>query len=52
MVVLIVFQFHIFSEAVFCLQAKKLIHTGVRTGRHYLTSLSVCQCVFNIRRFC
>ena len=47
----------IFDEAVFCLQAKKLLHPGVRAGRHYLISLSVllsvcvCQCVCNIRRF-
>ena len=33
-----------------CLQAKKPLHTGVRTGCHYLISLCVCQCVFNIRR--
>ena len=36
------------TEAVFCLQAKKPLHTGVRTGCHYLISL--CQCVCNIRR--
>ena len=29
-------------EAVFCLSAKKPLHTGVRTGYHYLISLSVC----------
>ena len=39
------------TEAVFCLQAKKPLHTGVRTGCHYLISLSVRQCVCNIRRF-
>ena len=33
---------------VFRLLAKKALHTGVRTGCHYLISLSVC----NIRRFC
>ena len=32
------------TEAVFCLQAKKPLHTGVRTGCHYLISLSVCVC--------
>ena len=26
-------------------RAKKPLHTGVLTGRHYLTSLSVCACV-------
>ena len=30
------------NEAVFCLQGKKPLHTGVRTGYHYLISLSVC----------
>ena len=30
------------TEAVFCLSAKKPLHTGVRTGYHYLISLSVC----------
>ena len=30
------------TEAVFCLWAKKPLHTGVRTGCHYLISLSVC----------
>ena len=39
------------NEAVFCLLAKKPLHTGVRTGCHYLISLSVCLCVCNIRRF-
>ena len=39
------------TEAVFCLQAKKPLHTGVRTGCHYLISLCACQCVCNIRRF-
>ena len=29
-------------EAVFCLYGKKTLHTGVRTGCHYLISLSVC----------
>ena len=31
----------IFDEAVLCLWAKKTVHTGVRTGCHYLISLSV-----------
>ena len=37
----------------FCLSEKKPLHTGVRTGCHYLFSPSVCvcQCVCNIRRF-
>ena len=39
------------AEAVFCLQAKTPLHTGVRTGCHYLISLSVCLCMCNIRRF-
>ena len=39
------------EEAVFCLWAKKPLHTGVRTGCHYLFCLSVCVCVCNIRRF-
>ena len=30
------------TEAVFCLYAKKPLHTGVRTGCHYLIGLSVC----------
>ena len=30
------------TEAVFCLESKKPLHTGVRTGCHYLISLSVC----------
>ena len=30
------------TEAVFCLYAKKPLHTGVRTGCHYFISLSVC----------
>ena len=30
---------------------KKPLHTGVRTGCHYLIGLRVCQCVCNIRRF-
>ena len=30
------------NEAVFCLQGTKPPHTGVRTGCHYLISLSVC----------
>ena len=29
------------TEAVFCLYAKKPLHTGVRTGCHYFISLSV-----------
>ena len=33
------------TDSVFCLLAKKPLHTGVRTGRHYLISLSVCLCV-------
>ena len=37
------------SNAIFCLQTKKPLHTGVRTGCHYLVSLfvclSVCVCV-------
>ena len=33
------------TEAVFCLQAKKPLHTGVRTGCHYLINLSVCPLV-------
>ena len=33
------------TEDVFCLQAKKPLHTGVRTGCHYLICLSVCVCV-------
>ena len=37
------------TEAFFCIQAKKPLHTGVRTGCHYLFSLSarlsVCVCV-------
>ena len=28
------------TEALFCLEAKKALHTGVRTGCHYLVSLS------------
>ena len=32
------------NEAVFCLQAKKPLHTAVRTGCHYLISLSVSAC--------
>ena len=46
------------TEAVFRLKAKKPLHAGVRTGCHYLISLSVrqsvcvsCQCMCNIRRF-
>ena len=37
----------------FAYRAKKTLHTGVRTGSHYLISLSVCACegVCNIRRF-
>ena len=41
------------TEAVFCLQTKKPFHTGVRTGCHYVISLSSCLsvCVLcNIRR--
>ena len=30
------------TEAVFAFRAKKPFHTGVRTGCHYLISLSVC----------
>ena len=30
------------TEPVFCLQAKKPLHAEVRTGCHYLISLSVC----------
>ena len=30
------------TEAVYCLQAKKPLHTGVRTGCHDLITLSVC----------
>ena len=33
------------TEAVSCLMAKKPLHTGVRTGCHYLISLSVSACV-------
>ena len=33
------------TEAVFFLKAKKPLHTGMRTGCHYLISLSVCVCV-------
>ena len=33
------------NRAVFRLQAEKPLHTGVRTGCHYLISLCVCQCV-------
>ena len=33
------------TEAVFCLQGKKPLHTGVRAGCHYLISLFVCVCV-------
>ena len=29
------------TEAIFCLSGKKPLHTGVRTGCHYLISLSV-----------
>ena len=41
------------TEAVFCLEAKKPLHTGVRTGCHYLIRLSVrvSVSVCNIRRF-
>ena len=39
------------TEAFFCISAKKPLHTGVRTGCHYLISLCACQCVCNIRRF-
>ena len=43
----------------FAFRAKRPLHTGVRTGCHYLISLSVrlsvclciCQCACNIRRF-
>ena len=42
------------TEAVFCLYAKKPLHTGVRKGCHYLivclpVSVNVCMC--NMRRF-
>ena len=33
------------TEVVFCLLAKKPLHTGVRAGCHYLISLFVCVCV-------
>ena len=33
------------TEAVFRLSAKKSIHTGVRTGFHYLVVLLVCVCL-------
>ena len=41
------------NRAVFRLQAEKPLHTGVRTGCHYLISLSACLsvCMCNIRRF-
>ena len=41
------------TEAVVCLLAKKLLHTGVRTRCHCLISLSVfvSVCMCNIRRF-
>ena len=41
------------TDAVVCLLAKKPLHTGVRTGCHYLITLSVCVsvCMCNIRRF-
>ena len=42
---------YISNEAVFCFEAKKPLHTGVRTGCHYLISMSVCLSVCNIRRF-
>ena len=35
----------------FALRAKKPFHTGVRTGCHYLNSLSVCLRMCSIRRF-
>ena len=31
-----------YNEAVFCLKVKKPLYSGVRTGFHYLSSLSVC----------
>ena len=37
----------------FCLQAKRPLHTGVRTGCHYFclsVCVSVCLCMCNIRR--
>ena len=30
------------TEDIFCLWVKKSLHTGVRTGYHFLISLSVC----------
>ena len=43
------------TEAVFCLWTKKPLHTGVRTGCHYLiirsVGVRVRVYVFNIRRF-
>ena len=39
------------TEAVICFLAKKPLHTGVRTGCHYLICLSVSVSVCNIRRF-
>ena len=33
------------NGTVFCLSAKKPLHTGVRAGCYYLISLSVCVCV-------
>ena len=37
----------------YAFRKKKTPHTGVRTGCHYLISLSVCVCVhvYDIRRF-
>ena len=37
-------QYH-HNEAVFCLQAKKPVHTGVRIGCHYLIRLCLSACV-------
>ena len=39
------------NEAVFAFGAKEPLHTGVRTGCHYLISVLMCVCVCNIRRF-
>ena len=39
------------NDATICLVAKTPLRSGVRTGCHYLISLSVCLSVCNIRRF-
>ena len=41
------------TDVFFCLSAKMPLYTGVRTGCHYLISMSVCVsvCMCNIRRF-